>query len=189
MIYLRLFYEFFKVGLFSVGGGLATIPFLRQIAQQTGWFTEADLANMIAVSESTPGPMGLNMASYVGFTSGGPLGTFVAALGLITPPILIILVVARFLKAFRDSKYVDAVFYGLRPASTALIAAAGLSVAMLTLVRTDALPAGQVLDFFNFKTIALAAAVYLCMTRTPLKKLHPVVFISAGAVTGIVFQF
>lgn len=189
MIFMRLFYEFFKVGLFSVGGGLATIPFLRQIGQETGWFSETDLANMIAVSESTPGAMGMNMSSYVGFTSAGPFGSVVAALGLVTPSILVILMIARFLKRFRESRYVDAVFYGLRPASTALIAAAGLSVALLTLVRMENFSGGFGVHLFAWKPILLAGAVFVCMRYTPLKKLHPVVFIAASAVIGIVFQF
>ena len=92
MILLRLFYEFFKTGLFSVGGGLATIPFLQDIGQRTGWFTDADLTTMIAVSESTPGPMGVNMATYVGFETAGLPGAVVATLGLITPSIIVIII-------------------------------------------------------------------------------------------------
>ena len=126
MLYLRLFYEFFKTGLFAVGGGLATLPFLGDMADRTGWFTRTQLADMLAVSESTPGPIGVNMATYVGFTTGGVLGSLIATLGLITPSIIIILIVAAVLNAFRDSRYVNAAFYGLRPASTAMVAAAGI---------------------------------------------------------------
>lgn len=115
MIYLRLFFEFFKVGLFSVGGGLATIPFLSDMGARTGWFTAGNLANMIAISESTPGPMGVNMATYVGFHTSGVLGGIVATLGLICPAIIVIAIIAGFLKKFRESRAVDAVFYGLRP--------------------------------------------------------------------------
>ena len=128
MLYLRLFWEFFKTGLFAVGGGLATLPFLQDMAERTGWFTHAQLADMLAVSESTPGPIGVNMATYVGFTTGGVPGALVATLGLVTPSVIVILIVAAFLKAFRDSKWVSGAFYGLRPASTALVAAAGISV-------------------------------------------------------------
>ena len=124
MLYLQLFWEFFKTGLFAVGGGLATLPFLQDMADRTGWFTHAQLADMLAVSESTPGPIGVNMATYVGFTTGGIGGALVATIGLVTPSVIVILIVAAFLKAFRDSKWVSAAFYGLRPASTALIAAA-----------------------------------------------------------------
>ena len=105
MIYLRLFYEFFKAGLFAVGGGMATLPFLYDISDSTGWFTHSQLADMIAVSESTPGPIGVNMATYVGYTTGGIPGAVIATLGLITPSIIIILIIAKALQAFRQSKY------------------------------------------------------------------------------------
>lgn len=186
MIYLYLFWEFFKTGLFAIGGGLATLPFLNDMADRTGWFTRADLANMLAVSESTPGPIGVNMATYVGFTTGGIPGSLVATLGLITPSIGIILLVAMFLKAFRENRFVDAAFYGLRPASTAMVAAAGIGVAELTLVRV-----GQTgLDFFCLPAIALAA-VLLVLTRwvPKVKNWHPIVFIGISAVVGVVLKF
>ena len=110
MLYLRLFWEFFKTGLFAVGGGMATLPFLYSMSDTTGWFTHAQLADMIAVSESTPGPIGVNMATYVGFTAAGIPGAVIATLGLITPSIIIILIIARVLAAFRQNKYVDAAF-------------------------------------------------------------------------------
>ena len=125
MLYLQLFWEFFKTGLFAVGGGLATLPFLQDMADRTGWFTHAQLADMLAVSESTPGPIGVNMATYVGFTTGGVGGALVATIGLVAPSVIVILIVAAFLKAFRNSKWVNAAFYGLRPASTALVAHRG----------------------------------------------------------------
>lgn len=128
MIYLNLFYEFFKTGLFAVGGGLATLPFLYDMADRTGWFSSSQLADMLAVSESTPGPIGVNMATYVGFTIRGIPGALVATLGLVTPSVIVILIVAAFLKSFRDNRFVNAGFYGLRPASTAMVASAGISV-------------------------------------------------------------
>ena len=190
MLYLRLFYEFFKVGLFSIGGGLATIPFLTDLGARTGWFTAGELANMIAISESTPGPMGVNMATYVGFHLGGVPGGIVATLGLICPSILVILIIAGFLKKFRESRGVDAVFYGIRPASTALIAAALAEVCAIALLDLNAVSAGGgVAGLFHWKAIVLAAAAFLCLQAGPLKKLHPIVFIAASAVIGVVFQF
>lgn len=193
MIFLKLFWAFFKTGLFAVGGGMATIPFLYDISDSTGWFTRNDLANMIAVSESTPGPIGVNMATYVGFITGsneygsllyGIIGAVVATLGLIMPAIIIILTVALFLKSFKDNKYLNSAFYGLRPASTGLIAAAGLSVAM-----TNFLPQGFTLEGFNWKGLILAAVLLIltnCFKQT--KKLHPIVFILFSAVVGVVFS-
>ena len=159
MLYLRLFWEFFKTGLFAIGGGLATLPFLQDMSDRTGWFTHAQLADMLAVSESTPGPIGVNMSTYVGFTTGGIGGALVATLGLVTPSVIVILIVAAFLKAFRDSKWVSAAFYGLRPASTALVAAAGVSVVLIALVNTGA----SGLALFNWKAIALAAVLLVLL--------------------------
>ncbi|EDN02096.1 MAG: chromate transporter [Pseudoflavonifractor capillosus] len=198
MIFLRLFYEFFKVGLFSVGGGLATLPFLRHLGEVTGWFSAADLANMVAVSESTPGAMGINMATYVGFTVGGQsglpggniVGAVIATLGLVAPSILVILIIAKFLQKFRQSRVVDGVFSGLRPASTGLIAAAGLSVAQIALLTGAAWTGWNSLTaIINWKGVILAAVVFVCMQVKALKKLHPIVYIAAAAVIGVVFQF
>ena len=141
---------------------------------------------MLAVSESTPGPVGVNMATYVGFESAGVLGAVIATLGLVTPSIIVILIIASFLKAFRDNKFVDAAFYGLRPASTAMVASAGIGVVLLSLVNT----AGTGLAIFRWKEIALAAVI-LALTRwvPATKKLHPIVFIGAAAVVGVIFHF
>lgn len=198
MIFFRLFYEFFKVGLFAIGGGLATLPFLRHLGDVTGWFSAADLANMVAVSESTPGAMGINMATYVGFTIGGQtglpggniVGAIIATLGLVAPSILVILIIAKFLQKFRQSRVVDGVFSGLRPASTGLIAAAGLSVAQIALLTGAAWTGWNSLTaIINWKGVILAAAIFICMQVKALKKLHPIVYIAAAAVIGVVFQF
>ena len=190
MIYLRLFWEFFKVGLFSVGGGLATLPFLYSLGAKTGWFSTADVANMLAVSESTPGPIGVNMATYAGFDCGGVLGGVVATLGLVTPSVIVIVLIAMALQAFRTNKYVDAAFYTLHPASTGLIAAAGWSVFVLVLVNLDAYRASyQQADLIQWKNLVLFAVIWVLTNLVkPLKKLHPVVFLALAAVVGIVFR-
>lgn len=189
---LTLFFEFFKTGLFAVGGGMATLPFLYDMsARHPDWFSTAQLADMVAVSESTPGPIGVNMATYVGFETGGIAGAVIATLGLVTPSIIVILIVARMLKAFRGNKTVDAVFYGLRPCSVGLIAAAGILVVKIALFRFDAFAASGVFtDVFNWKALALAAAL-LVLTRfiKATKKLHPVIFILASAAVGVLFAF
>ena len=189
MLYLRLFAEFFCTGLFSVGGGLATIPFLQDIGQRTGWFTSHELANMIAISESTPGPMGVNMATYVGFTSAGIPGSVIAVLGLITPSVIVIMIVATVLRRFLDSKYVNALFYGLRPASTGLIAAASWSVITISLLDIAGWQAdGQLLTLFNWRCILVAVAIFVLTRLKFTKRLHPVVWILRSAAAGIVFQ-
>ena len=185
MIYLRLFFEFFKTGLFAVGGGLATLPFLNEMADTTGWFTRADLADMIAVSESTPGPIGVNMATYAGFTTAGIPGALIATLGLILPSLIIILIIAGFLKKFSENKVVKAVFSGLRPASVALIAAVLLSLAQMNFLFGDSSPA-SVLGLFRWKAIALAAAAFAAIRF--FKKIHPAVFLLGGALVGILLE-
>ena len=186
MIYLRLFFEFFKIGLFSVGGGLATIPFLTDLGERTGWFTAGQLADMIAISESTPGPIGVNMATYVGFVSGGVPGGVVATLGLICPCVIIILIIAKFLQKFRRSKVVDGVFYGLRAASVALITAAMLQVAEIAFTKYDLLSPDS--WTFHWAALILAAVIFVLVKFTPLKKLHPICFIALAAVAGIIFK-
>ena len=190
MIYLQLFWEYFKAGLFAVGGGMATIPFLYEISDRTGWFTHQDLANMLAVSESTPGPIGVNMATYVGFVTGmkgggipnAILGAVTASIGLVLPSLIVILIVAAMLKRFKESPLVQKTFYGLRPASTALIAAAGLSVAVANLVDSSSLG-------INWKGCILAVVLWLLTNKVKqTKKLHPIVFIGFSALVGIVFS-
>ena len=191
ILYLRLFWEFFKTGLFAVGGGMATLPFLNDMGGKTGWFDAGQLADMIAVSESTPGPIGVNMATYVGFTTGGIPGAVISTLGLITPEILIILMIARVLRQFRQNRYVDAAFYGLRPCSLGLIDAAGMLVVRISLFNVELFKeSGSFLDLFRLKELLLAALL-LVLTRCvkPLKKLHPIVFILGSALVGIVFSF
>ena len=192
MIYLQLFWEFLKTGLFAVGGGLATLPFLYEVSDKTGWFTHGDLMNMLAVAESTPGPIGVNVATYVGFTTAGVLGSIVATFGLALPSLTIILIIAGFLKAFRENKYVDSAFYGLRPASTAMIAASGLSVAAACLLNLSAWTGEivSVVNVLNWKGLILALAVYVGSNHVKLTKdLHPIWFIAASAVVGILFKF
>ncbi len=191
MIYFQLFLEFFKTGLFAVGGGMATLPFLYDMADKTNWFTSAQLADMIAVSESTPGPIGVNMATYVGYTTAGVWGGLVATLALITPSIIIILIISYFLQSFRENKHVDAAFYGLRPASTGLIAGAGMTVVMITLIQLDLFKnTGNIVDLFNWKSLILAVGIYVLTNHVKqTKKLHPVFFIAGSAIIGILFGF
>ena len=191
MIYLQLYWEFFKTGLFAVGGGMATLPFLAHIGESTGWYTQTQLMNMLAVSESTPGPIGVNTATYVGYITGGVPGALIATLGLVTPAVICILIIASCLKKFRENRFVDHAFYGLRPASAALIAAAGFSVVRISLLQESAFQAsGRFTDLFFWKGLLLAAVIWvLTNVVKPTKKLHPIVYIAASALVGIVFSF
>jgi chromate transporter len=191
MIYLRLFWEFFKTGLFAIGGGMATVPFLYSMSDKTGWFTHAQLADMIAVSESTPGPIGVNMATYVGYVTSGIPGALTATIGLVAPSVIVILIIARVLQQFRHNKYVDAAFYGLRPCSVALIAAAGVLVVKIAVLNTDLYAkTGSLPDLFRWKCVALAAVLVVLTNFVPkVKKLHPILFILGSAAVGIAFSF
>ena len=188
MTYLLLFWEFFKTGLFAVGGGLATLPFLYDMGARTGWFTAHQVADMLAVSESTPGPIGINMAVYTGYTSAGPLGSLCAMAGIITPCVIVIMLIAAALRAFRDNKYVKGAFYGIRPASTGLIAVAGLTVAAGALLRTDAWTGwDRFWTVLDWKAWVLAAVIFA--VSKIWKKLHPAFLILIGAVAGALFRF
>ena len=194
-VYLRLFFEFFKTGLFAVGGGMATLPFLKIMGESTGWFTQTDLMNMLAVSESTPGPVGINMATYVGFTTAGLTGSIVATIGEVTPSIVIIMVIAAMLAKFRDSKYVANAFYGLRPASTGLIGAAGAGVVLQVFAGISSSSGDSIFTKYSgggaisIKAVILAAVIFVLSRYVKqTKNLHPIVFIAISAVAGVVFK-
>ena len=184
---LRLMVEFAKTGLFSVGGGLATLPFLYEMSNNTGWFSHADIADMIAVSESTPGAIGINMSTYAGFKTAGIPGGILATLALALPSVIIILIIAKFLEKFRSNRLVEGAFYGLRPASIAMITAAGINVAKVALVNIPAFEAsGSLGDLFVWKAIALGVVLFIASKKL---KWHPVIFIAISAVVGIVLKF
>lgn len=184
MEYIVVFWEFFKIGLFAVGGGPATIPYLMELTKTHDWFTMAELTSMIAISESTPGPVGLNMATYVGYHAAGILGGLIATLGLVCPSIIIIVIIAKFLSNFSENRYVKAAFSGIRPAVTALIAVAVYNLCAVSLFVEKA---GE--TTLAIKTVLLMAAVFLLMQVKKLQKLHPVFWMAGAAVVGIIFKF
>lgn len=179
MILIELFFSFFKVGLFAVGGGLATLPFLYEMANAHDWFDVGLISNMIAISESTPGPIGINMATYVGYLNSGVIGAIIAPLGEVTPSIITISIIAGFLKKFKDNETVKYVFYGLRAASCALIAAAGLGVVKIAFF-------GETVKDFFWQGAIMAVILYFAIKKL---KWHPVIFIAISAAIGIIFQF
>ncbi len=194
MIFLELYIRFFMVGLFSVGGGLATLPFLTSMGEATGWFTPMDISNMVAISESTPGPIGINMATYIGFQVGndlgfgyGILGSIIASIGEVTPCVIVIMLISKMLMKFRDSKYVEYAFYGLRAASTGLIAAALLGVAKIAFFSTEVMAqSGNFFMAIDYKSIILSAVIFFLVMK--FKKLHPILLIALSAVVGIIFK-
>lgn len=186
ILYGQLFWQFFKTGLFAVGGGLATLPFLQEMSRLTHWFTTTDIADMVAVSESTPGPLGVNMATYVGFKTAGFAGGAIATLGLIAPSIIIILIIARMLRRFQSSAIVSQIFSGLRPATAALIMAAGLSVAQIALFQVNTWKVtGNLADLFKVKMMILTAFIWFCYRKW---QLHPIIYIAFSAAVGILLE-
>lgn len=184
---LILMWEFFKTGLFAVGGGLATIPFLQEMAVKYDWFTTEELLDMIAVSESTPGAIGINCATYAGYKPYGPLGAVLASISLITPAIIIVLLICRAMESFKSSKTVQDMFVMLRPATAGLIFGAMFSVMVMTLLNVRAYETtGNFLDLFKFLEIGLFLA-FLFVLRAK-KNIHPVLVIAIGAVVGIIFN-
>lgn len=180
---LAVFWEFFKIGLFAVGGGPATIPYLFDLSDKTAWFTNQELTNMIAISESTPGPIGLNMATYVGFRSLGFFGGCVSTFGLVLPSIIVIILIAKFLSNFSENKFVKRAFWGIRPAVTALILSAVISICKASLfIITDTgwEPA--------YGSMAVAACAIVLMQVFKKKKLHPAVWLLGGAIAGLLFR-
>lgn len=182
---LRMMWEFFKAGLFAVGGGMATIPFLQEMGEKFGYFTNEELLDMIAVSESTPGAIGINMATYAGIKAYGPLGGILATLSLVTGPIIIILVIARMILAFKNSKTVKDAFTTLRPATAGLILGAMSTVLVITLFDPAAFAeTGNFLSLIRPIPIVLFAAFTLILFK--FKNLSPIWIIIAGAGLGIV---
>lgn len=183
---LQLFWEFFKTGLFAVGGGLATLPFLYKMADVYPWFTRADLANMIAVSESTPGPIGVNMSTYAGYQTSGIFGALMATCALVLPSVIIIIVISKALEKFRDSRLVKDAFYGLRPAVMGMIGAAAWQVIQITLFNFSA-SVTDIASFINVPAVILFALILTGIYT--IKKAHPIVFIAFAALVGILFKF
>ena len=188
MTLLQLMFEFFKTGLFSVGGGLATLPFLYEMSDRhPQWFSHSDIADMIAISESTPGAIGINMSTYAGYRAAGIPGGLLASFALALPCVVIILIIARFLAKFRRNRLVEGAFYGLRPASIAMISVAGLNVVRVALVDVTALTSGAGLGgFFVWKAVALAVLIFVGLRKL---KWSPIAFIAISAVVGIIFKF
>lgn len=184
---LILVFEFFKIGLFSIGGGLATLPFLYRLADKYPWFSSGQIPDMIAISESTPGPLGVNMATYTGFQHSGVIGSICATAGLVLPSVIIIILVSKVLEKFRSNKYVEYVFYGLRPAVMGLIGAAGFGVLIGALFHSATLAelnSGNIGSLLGIEECIFFAVL---LFATHKWKKHPVFYIAVGAVVGIVF--
>ncbi|HHU84945.1 MAG TPA: chromate transporter [Clostridiales bacterium] len=187
MIFLKLFLTFFEIGLFTIGGGYAMLPLIQEEVIKNGWIAEAELINFIAVSESTPGPFAINIATYIGSImgsefgiSGGIFGAFCATLGVVLPSFIIILIVAKTYEKFKKNKIIAGAMSGLKPAVIGLIAAAIINVA-----HTVFFPSGFSVATFTTPTFWVSAVIFAIMTVLALKKVNPIIIISISAVLGI----
>lgn len=186
MIYLQLFYEFLKIGLFAIGGGMATIPFLQRLGEDTGWFDQQLISDMIAISESTPGPIGINMATYVGYNVAGVLGGIVATFGEILPSIVIVVIFSKSLEALTGNVRVQDAFYGMRAAVTGLIAAAAYSIIQVSMLDIELYKtSANLLDLFDFREVILFVVAFVTIRKF---KKHPLLYISISALIGIVLK-
>ncbi len=190
---LEVLFRFFCAGLFAVGGGFAVIPFFNEMAIVFGWLSTETLSVIIAVSQSMPGPVGVNMAVYAGnVIFGNVWGGLGGALTLVFPSVVIVILVARVLQKFKENRFVQMAFYGIRPAVVALITSACMGLFLEALFRVDLFTqTGNLLNLFNWAHLAvfavMLAAYYLIKIKG--KPLSPIVFIIASALIGIVFQF
>ena len=187
--YWQLFITFARIGLFTIGGGYAMLPMMQsELVERHGWATEQEMMDYYALAQCTPGPIGVNMATYVGYEMSGIPGSIFTTLGFVAPSIIIIIIVSLFLQKFRENRYVESAFYGLRPASSGLIASAALSVAIVALLAEDwslaALP-----GCIRWPAVALAVFLFIVTNLKKTKKWHPIVFLGFSAVVGIVFGF
>lgn len=186
---LLLFFEFFKTGLFAVGGGLATVPFIRDMGAAYGWITEAELANIIAIAESTPGPIGVNAATYVGYHVAGIPGGIVSTIGLVTPSVIIIVLIAKAIKKYYNSYLVQSLFKALRPAAIGLITAAGFSLLLTAIgVKANFLQFRFSADWTTLLKLGIYGIFLFFAFFKKTAKIHPLFFILAGGTLGAVLS-
>jgi chromate transporter len=179
---LYLFLNFSRIGLFSIGGGLATLPFLFEIADNSNWLYREAIGNMLAIAQSAPGAIGVNLAAYVGYTYAGHFAGYIAALGLVFPSIIIIVIVARMLEKFKENRIVKSVFTGLRPAAAGLLSAAAFGAIMLSVWNDAAL---EWFEFIRWKELLLFGVLFFLVIKF---KKHPILYVIAAGAAGVVLK-
>lgn len=210
MTYFLLFFEFFKIGLFSLGGGYATLPFLYHMSETYGWFSVAELSKMLAVSSITPGPVGMNVATFAGFKTGGILGSIIATMAIMIPSFIIVIFISKILKKFRDNFYIKSALYALRPATAAMIGAVGVRLFKGSVLQGfkgfkdfqgfwgggfdfGTLDFSVLLNVFSkigeFVDIkAFALFLFLFILSLKLKR-DPLIYLLIGAIFGVLLHF
>ena len=180
MALLELFLTFMKIGAFTFGGGYAMIAMIQEEAERHSWLTREELVDFVALSESTPGPLAVNMATFVGIRTGGVLGAVIATLGIVLPSFIVILIIAKCFEKYKKSKVVKGLMSGLKPAVVGLIGAAFISVA-----RTVFLPSGLQASVVTSASFWVLLATFALTAVLAFKKVHPIKLILLSAVIGI----
>ena len=184
ILLLKLFFSFFGIGITSIGGGLSIIPLLTNVMITNNWMSKGEIIDMIAISEMTPGPIGINMATFAGFKVAGVLGGLFATLGIVTPSIIIIVIIAHLYNKFKNSIYVKGVMVTIRPIVTGMIMAVCVSIAITSLFNIELYAiTSKLFDLFNFSSIIIAIVVFIAGYKF---KVHPVILVVVSAVVGII---
>ena len=185
MIFLQLLFEFFKTGLFAIGGGLATVPFLYEMSDRLGWFTKEFLSDMIAISESTPGPIGVNVATYAGYAVSGFLGAVCSTIGLVAPSVITILIIGKMFDKFKNNLYVEHALYGVRPATTGMIASVALGLIGSAVLNDFN---GQIQTVFASLDVRAAILFFIFLILTNKLKLHTIFYIILAGILGALLK-
>ena len=187
MIYLRLFLEFLKIGALSFGGGFGMISLIHDTCVGTGWLTEGELLNMIAIAESTPGPIAVNIATFVGSSQGGILGAFVATLGIVLPSFIIILIIASVANNLLKYAGVKATLTGMRPALVGLIISVAITMLINQVLNLRFVESTVNVDYFGFAILGILALITFLYTKLRKKALSPIILIVISGILGIIF--
>lgn len=180
---LSLFFTFFKIGLFTIGGGLVAIPMMQDYSIRYGWVSETEFVDMIGISQSTPGPIGVNMATFVGQTQFGLLGSIVVTIGMVLPSFIVISIIAKFLVHFNENKWVDAALKHIRPIVVGTILAAAFFIANVTFLHLELfLETKDLRQLFDLKSVLIFLVFFVAMFKI---KIHPILYILIGGVIGI----
>jgi chromate transporter len=184
MIYLELFWTFFKIGAFTFGGGATMIPLIQDEVIRKGWIAEKELINFIAISESTPGPFAINVSTYVGTETAGFFGALCSTFGIVLPSLIVIMLVAKFYLAFKENKIVKGCMSGLKPGAVGLIASAVISIGIPVFFPDGFALSTVISPAFICSAVILAITLFM-----QIKKLHPIIIILASAILGIGFGY
>ena len=188
MILVLLCMEFAKIGFFSLGGGYATLPFLYHMSEVYGWFSPLELSRMLAISSITPGPVGLNVATFAGFKTAGILGSVVATMSIMLPSFLMVVIISKMLKKFKDSPYLDSVMYALRPATAAMLAAVGVRLFKDAIIRNIDFSGINLLNLQNYLDLKGFLLLFILFLISLKIKKDPLIFLAYGAIAGILLH-